>query len=123
MSTYKKIKLNNLEEIEDRAIEGLTIPQKNCRSMVAPSIERLYDANYRNMSFPDLRDLTEKMRDHQKYEYALVVTEYIEHELVRYVIYKGNEEECCGEFKRFEKLKSRPEGYRQNGNGTLRNIR
>ena len=28
MTTYETIKLNNLEEIQDRAIEGLTIPQE-----------------------------------------------------------------------------------------------
>ena len=67
MSTYENIKLNNLEEIQDRAIEGLTIPQEKLRSIAAPHPERLYDANYDNMYAPDLRNRVEKERDHQAY--------------------------------------------------------
>ena len=123
MSAYKKIKLNNLQEIEDRAIEGLTIPKEKLSSIASPYIERLYDANYENMHVRDSRDNNERMRDHQEYEYALVVTE-IEQEPVRYAIYKGNREQCGNEFNRFEESRSNPEGYRQNGNGTKRkNIR
>ena len=121
MSTYENIKLNNLEEIQDRAIEGLTIPQEKLRSIAAPHPERLYDANYDNMYAPDLRNRVEKERDHQAYEYALVVTEYIDQEPVRYAIYKGEHEECRRERNRFEESKRNREGYRQNGNGTPRN--
>ena len=122
MTTYETIKLNNLEEIQDRAIEGLTIPQEKLRSIAAPHPERLYDANYDNMYAPDLRNRVEKERDHQAYEYALVVTEYIDQEPVRYAIYKGESEECLRERNRFEESKRNREGYRQNGNGTRRNI-
>ena len=122
MSRYKIIKLNNLEEIQDRAIEGLTIPKERLRSIASPHIERLYDANYENMYVPDSRHPNERQRDHQEYEYALVVTEYIKQEPVRYAIYKGNRQECGVEFDRFEESKRRADGYRQNGNGTRRNI-
>ena len=98
--------------------------KERLRSMAAPHIERLYDANYENIYVRDSRDYNERLRDHQEYEYALVVTEYIEQEPVRYVIYKGTREECYPEHNRFEESKRNPEGYRQNGNGTKRkNIR
>ena len=120
MTTYEIIKLNNLEEIEDRAIKGETICQEKLRSMAAPHPARLYDANYENMYFPDSRNPAERQRDHQEYEFALVVTEYIEQEPARYVIYKGDELECRRERNRFEESKRNLEGYRQNGNGTKR---
>ena len=122
MSRYKIIKLNKfLEEIQDRAIEGLTIPKERLRSIASPHIERLYDANYENMYVPDSRHPNERQRDHQEYEYALVVTEYIKQEPVRYAIYKGNRQECGVEFDRFEESKrlskQRSMAYRdQNGN-------
>ena len=123
MSTYKKIKLNNLEEIEDRAIEGLTIPKEKLRSIASPCIERLYDVNYENMYVRDSRDYNERMHDHQEYECALIVIEYIEQEPVQYAIYKGDRQQCGNEFNRFEGSKRKAEGYRQNGNGTRRNVR
>lgn len=124
MSGYKVIKLNNLEEIEDRAKEGLIIPQETLRFIARPHPDRLYDANYQNMFAPASRDYNERLRDHQEYEYALVVTEYADQEPVRYAIYKGEDDECLSECNRFEESKRNPKGYRQNGNGTKRrNIR
>lgn len=120
MTAYETIILINREEIEDRAIQGYSIPKERLLSMDAPKMEGLYDA-YRNDLFcPDSRSLTERIPDHQKYDYALVVTEYIEGESVRYAIYKGNRQECFKERNRFEESERSPVGYRQNGNGKPR---
>ena len=120
MTTYKVIKLHNLEEIQDRAIKGLIIPQERLRSMPSPYAAKLYDAFLPNPFYPDSRNLTEKKCDHQEYDCALVVTECEEGEPVRYAIYKGTQEECYPGYNRFEESKRNLEGYRQNGNGTRR---
>ena len=120
VTRYRVIKLSNLEKVEDRAIEGLIIPQERLLSMESQLSERLFDAYYDSMVVPDSRSLTKKMHDHQEYEYALVVTEYINKKPFHYAIYKGEREECYRERNRFEESMRNPEGYRQKGNGTKR---
>lgn len=122
MSTYKTIILYDRKEIEDRAINGYFIPIERLRSMAAPNRVGLYNGYRDNPFAPDLRSVTEKIRDHQEYDYALVVTEYVDGRAVQYAIYKGERNECHKEVNRFEESKRNLAGYTQNGNGKRRNV-
>ena len=125
MDAQKTVKLNwrgEVIEVEDKADEDerLHIPQDEL-NLVSLHKAQLYDACRPNLSSCDSsRHASERMRDHQEYDFALIVAGCIGGESGRYAIYKGTAEECNKEVKRFERSKYNPEGYRWNGNGTPR---